>query len=54
MIPITIGFFAMQSDGRRSRRFALSASYVLGIVITYSALGVFAALSGKMFGSWLQ
>jgi len=54
MIPITVGFFAMQSDGRRSRRFALSLAYVIGIVITYSALGVFAALSGKMFGSWLQ
>jgi thiol:disulfide interchange protein DsbD len=54
MIPITVGFFAMQSDGRRSRRFALSLSYVIGIVITYSALGVFAALSGRMFGSWLQ
>jgi len=54
MIPITLGFFAMQSDGRRSRRFALSASYVAGLVIMYSALGVLAALSGKMFGSWLQ
>ena len=54
MIPITVGFFAMQSDGRRSRRFVLSLSYVIGIVITYSALGVFAALSGRMFGSWLQ
>ena len=54
MIPITMGFFAMQSDGHRSRRFILSLSYVLGIVITYSALGVFAALSGRMFGSWLQ
>jgi thiol:disulfide interchange protein DsbD len=54
MIPITVGFFAMQSDGRRSRRFALSLSYVIGIVITYSALGVFAALSGRMFGVWLQ
>jgi len=54
MIPITMGFFAMQSDGRRSRRFALSASYVAGLVIMYSALGVVAALSGKMFGSWLQ
>jgi len=54
MIPITVGFFAMQSDGRRSRRFALSASYVAGLVIMYSALGVLAALSGKMFGAWLQ
>jgi thioredoxin:protein disulfide reductase len=54
LIPITLGFFAMQSDGRRGRRFALSAMYVLGIVITYSALGVLAALGGKMFGAWLQ
>ena len=54
MIPITIGFFAMQSDGRRSRRFALSASYVAGLVIMYSLLGALAALSGKMFGALLQ
>ncbi|HEX8618350.1 MAG TPA: cytochrome c biogenesis protein CcdA [Thermoanaerobaculia bacterium] len=54
LIPITLGFFAMQSDGRRGRRFALSAMYVLGIVITYSTLGVLAALGGKMFGAWLQ
>jgi len=54
MIHITVGFFAMQSDGRRSRRFALSSAYVLGIVLMYSALGVVASLSGKMFGSWLQ
>jgi thiol:disulfide interchange protein DsbD len=54
LIPITLGFFAMQSDGRRSRRLALSAMYVLGIVITYTALGVLAALGGKMFGAWLQ
>jgi thiol:disulfide interchange protein DsbD len=54
LIPITLGFFAMQSDGRRSRRFALSAMYVLGLVIMYSALGVLAALGGKMFGAWLQ
>ena len=54
MIPITIGFFGMQSDGRRSRRFTLAVLYVLGIVITYSTLGVVAALSGKLIGSWLQ
>jgi thiol:disulfide interchange protein DsbD len=27
---------------------------VLGIAVTYSALGVFSALSGKLFGAWLQ
>ena len=54
VIPITLGFFAMQSDGRRSRRFALSAAYVFGIVIMYATLGVAAALAGKLFGAWLQ
>lgn len=54
LIPITLGFFAMQSDGRRSRRFGLSAMYVLGIVITYTALGILASLGGKMFGAFLQ
>jgi thioredoxin:protein disulfide reductase len=54
LIPITLGFFALQSDGRRARRFALSGLYVLGIMITYSALGVAVAFGGKMFGAWLQ
>ncbi|HEY6843213.1 MAG TPA: cytochrome c biogenesis protein CcdA [Thermoanaerobaculia bacterium] len=54
MINITVGFFAMQSDGRASRRFMLSSAYVGGIVLMYAALGWLAALSGKMFGSWLQ
>lgn len=54
MVPITLGFFAMQSDGRRSRRVALSAMYVLGLVVMYSALGVMAAIGGQMFGAWLQ
>jgi thioredoxin:protein disulfide reductase len=54
VVPITLGFFAMQSDGRRSRRFALSAMYVLGLVVMYSALGVMAAIGGQMFGAWLQ
>lgn len=54
LIPITLGFFAMQSGGHRARRFALSSMYVLGIVITYTSLGVVAAFGGKMFGAWLQ
>ena len=54
MINITVGFFAMQSDGRRSRRFLLSSAYVGGLVLMYAALGWLAAISGKLFGSWLQ
>ncbi len=54
LIPITVGFFARQSDGKTSRTFGLAVAYVLGMSVTYSALGVFAALSGSLFGSWLQ
>jgi thiol:disulfide interchange protein DsbD len=54
LIPITVGFFAGQTGGRRSQRAALSSVYVLGIAITYSILGVFSALSGRLFGAWLQ
>ena len=54
LIPITIGYFSQQSGSSTGRRAALSTLYVLGIAITYSALGVFSALSGKLFGAWLQ
>jgi len=54
LIPITLGYFGSQSGSSTGRRFALSSLYVLGIAITYSALGVFSALSGKLFGAWLQ
>ena len=54
LIPITIGYFSSQSGSSTGRRAALSSLYVLGIAITYSALGVFSALSGKLFGAWLQ
>jgi thiol:disulfide interchange protein DsbD len=54
LIPITIGYFSQQSGSSQGRRVALSSLYVLGIAITYSTLGVFSALSGKLFGAWLQ
>ncbi|HYR29700.1 MAG TPA: cytochrome c biogenesis protein CcdA, partial [Thermoanaerobaculia bacterium] len=54
LIPITLGYFGSQSGSSTGRRVALSSLYVLGIAITYSALGVFSALSGKLFGAWLQ
>ncbi|HEX2835546.1 MAG TPA: cytochrome c biogenesis protein CcdA [Thermoanaerobaculia bacterium] len=54
LIPITIGFFSQQSGSSTGRRAALSSAYVLGIAITYSTLGVFSAISGKLFGAWLQ
>ncbi len=54
LIPITVGYFSSQKEGSRASRIALSVFYVLGIAITYSVLGVTSALSGRLFGAWLQ
>ncbi|MGE5236601.1 MAG: cytochrome c biogenesis protein CcdA [Acidobacteriota bacterium] len=54
LIPITIGFFAAQTSDRRSRAWLLAAVYVLGMSVTYSVLGVTAALTGRLFGAALQ
>ncbi len=54
LIPITLGFFSRQSGGKAGGTFGLALVYVLGMSVTYSALGVFAALSGSLFGAWLQ
>jgi thiol:disulfide interchange protein DsbD len=54
LIPITLGFFSRQTGGSKGGMFGLALAYVLGMSATYSALGVFAALSGSLFGAWLQ
>lgn len=54
MIPITVAFIASKAGGSKFRGLVLSIFYVLGIATTYSALGAFAALSGKLFGQWSQ
>ena len=54
MIPISIGYFSYQSEGKTSRVFGLALMYQLGIAIIYSTLGIIAALTGQMFGSLLQ
>jgi thioredoxin:protein disulfide reductase len=54
LIPITVGIFGARQPEHRARSVALSATYVGGIAVTYSVLGVFAALSGKAFGSALS
>ena len=54
LIPITVGFFMAQKEESRSRTWVLAVSYVLGMSVTYTALGVIAALTGRLFGSALQ
>lgn len=57
MMSVTISLFAGSTDPKESSsntRFLSAAVYVSGIVLMYSLLGVFAAYTGSLFGSWLQ
>lgn len=54
LIPITIGFFGGQSEGKSSKLFLMGLLYVLGMALTYSVVGVITALSGAVFGTLLQ
>jgi thiol:disulfide interchange protein DsbD len=55
MIAITVSYFGGQGGERNARRaFVSSLIYCLGIVLTYSTLGLIAALTGSLFGSALQ
>ncbi len=54
LIPITMGIFGARQVEHRGRSVALSATYVGGIAAMYSTLGLFAALSGKAFGTVLS
>jgi thiol:disulfide interchange protein DsbD len=54
LIPITVSIFGARQAEHRARSVALSATYVAGIAAMYSALGLFAALSGKAFGTVLS
>jgi thiol:disulfide interchange protein DsbD len=51
LIPITVSVFGARRAGSRGQAMLLSGLYVLGIAVTYSALGVGAALTGRAFGS---
>lgn len=54
MIPITAAIVGGSSVGvppTRGRTVVLTLSYVLGLSVVYSTLGLFAGLSGTLFGS---
>jgi thioredoxin:protein disulfide reductase len=54
LISVTIAFFGGRSGGDDGRSLARSLVYVLGICLSFSALGVTAALTGSLFGAALQ
>jgi len=53
LIPITVGVFGARQANSRGHAFLLTTSYVVGMGVVFSTLGVIAALSGKAFGSAL-
>lgn len=53
LIGVTLAYFGNQGGGTR-RVAALAGLYVLGIALTFSAVGVAVALSGGLFGAALQ
>jgi len=50
MIPILIGVIGTTSAKNRMRGFRLSLAFVFGMAVTYSLLGLVAALTGTLFG----
>ena len=53
LISVTIGFFGTQS-GEGSRPWPLAIAYVIGITLSFAALGVTASVAGGLFGAPLQ
>lgn len=50
LIPVTLGYIGAESQGSKFKSLLLSLVYVLGIAVTYSVLGLIAALTGRLFG----
>lgn len=54
LIPITISYFGSQSSGNKFQSIMMGVFYALGMSVTYSLLGLFAALTGSILGTALQ
>ena len=50
ILPVTVGYLGSRGGGSRGRTVLLSAAYALGMSLTYAALGMAAALTGRVFG----
>ena len=54
LISTTVAYFGAQARHREGRVIILATMYVFGITLSFSVLGVAAALSGGVFGAALQ
>jgi len=56
MLSVTVSLFGGQSENSKglTNSAFMATVYVLGIIFMYSILGITAAYTGSLFGSWLQ
>jgi thiol:disulfide interchange protein DsbD len=54
LIPITLSIFGARQSTSKLGGFALSSTYVGGMVLLYSSLGIGFALAGKVMGTFMQ
>ncbi len=50
LIPLLVAYVGGRGERSKGRGFVLSSFFVLGLSVTYSALGAIASLTGMMFG----
>lgn len=50
VIPVTVSYIGGAAGGNRRRAVTMSLTYVLGLAVVYTSLGVVASLLGKTFG----
>jgi thioredoxin:protein disulfide reductase len=54
LIPITVSLFGGRGENvSRGRAMMLASSYVAGIGVMYASLGIFSALAGRAFGTFM-
>src|SRR6266496_1623568 len=51
LIPITVSIFGARKTKGRAHSLLVTSAYVVGMGVTFSALGVLAARTGQAFGS---
>ena len=50
LAPIIVAYVGARGESSKARAFFLSLVYVLGMAVTYTALGAVSAMTGKLFG----
>ncbi len=54
LISVTLAYFGHQARQSFRHLVVLASQYVAGIVVSFASLGAAAALTGGLFGAWLQ